>query len=155
MDIQKPGAAQDRREFDYNLSPDFATTSAPVADLPLCHVRLQLDARYPWLILIPRLEASRDLDDLDASQRATLMEEIAATCTAVRAMADALGRPADKLNVAALGNVTPQLHVHVIARRKDDAAWPAPVWGRGEALAYEPPELGRAIATAAGVLRGA
>lgn len=116
----------------FALHPDFDGTSHAVADLPLCHVRLHDDARYPWLILIPRVQAARDLIDLSAPDRARLMEEIALACEAVKGLGAAAG-PVEKLNVAALGNVTPQLHVHVIGRRSDDAAWPKPVWNVGQA----------------------
>lgn len=89
------------------------------------------DANYPWLILVPRVLAARELIDLDADQRRQLSDE---TDRAGRLLRDAF-RP-HKLNVAALGNVVAQLHVHVIARFEDDPAWPAPVWGRVEACAY-------------------
>lgn len=124
----------------FEIDPAFVATSEPVGELPLCHVRLQADARWPWLVLIPRGAGLRELEDLSADQRAVLMEEIVRAGGAVRAMGAALGRPAEKLNVGALGNVTPQLHVHVVGRRADDAAWPGPVWGVGQALAY-PAEL--------------
>jgi diadenosine tetraphosphate (Ap4A) HIT family hydrolase len=120
----------------YALDPAFLDGSAPLARLPLCDVRLQQDARFPWLILIPRVAGARELEDLRAADRVTLMEEIVRAGRAVRAVGEALGRPIDKLNVGALGNVTPQLHVHVVGRRSDDAAWPGPVWGVGGATGY-------------------
>ncbi|MBS0296461.1 MAG: HIT domain-containing protein [Proteobacteria bacterium] len=121
----------------FSLHPDFDGGSAFVADLKLSQVRLHLDARFPWLILIPRVDAVRDLDDLDADHRAMLMDEIVRASAAVRALGEAWGRPVEKTNVAALGNVTPQLHVHVIGRRADDEAWPKPVWGQGAPRAYD------------------
>src|SRR5204862_7918390 len=108
----------------FEIDPAFLTTSEPLGDLALSHVRLQADARFPWLILIPRVTAVRELEDLADGERDVLMEEVLRAGAAARAVAQALGRPASKLNVALLGNVTPQLHVHVIARRSDDAAWP-------------------------------
>jgi diadenosine tetraphosphate (Ap4A) HIT family hydrolase len=129
----------------FALHPDFNDSSAFVADLPLSQVRLHLDARFPWLILIPRVDAARDLDDLDGESRALLLNDIVGASTAVRALGEALGRPVQKTNVAALGNVTPQLHVHVIGRRSDDEAWPAPVWGKGTAQPYASEELARAL----------
>jgi diadenosine tetraphosphate (Ap4A) HIT family hydrolase len=111
-------------------------------------VRLQADARFPWIVLIPRRERVRELEDLAAGERDVLLEEILRAGQAVRAVADALGRPAGKLNIGQLGNVTPQLHVHVIARRPDDAAWPAPVWGFGAAEAYAPAALQAALTAA-------
>jgi diadenosine tetraphosphate (Ap4A) HIT family hydrolase len=136
----------------FELHPDFRPTSEPLGELALCHVRLQADARFPWLILIPRIEGARELEDLADGERDVLMEEVLQAGRAARAVAQALGRPATKLNVAQLGNVTPQLHVHVIARRSDDAAWPQPVWGVGMAEAYSPAALAAAIAAARGAL---
>ncbi len=120
----------------FEIHPDFQPTSTPLGDLALSHVRLNGDARFPWLILIPRVDGARELEDLADGERDVLMEEVLRAGNAARAVAQALGRPATKLNVAQLGNVTPQLHVHVIARRTDDAAWPRPVWGVGESEAY-------------------
>jgi diadenosine tetraphosphate (Ap4A) HIT family hydrolase len=132
----------------FEIDPAFLATSEAVGDLAFSHVRLQADARFPWIVLIPRLSAARELEDLAPGERDVLLEEILRAGTAVRAVGDALGRPAAKLNVAQLGNVTPQLHVHVIARRPDDAAWPAPVWGFGVAEPYAPTALAVALAAA-------
>jgi diadenosine tetraphosphate (Ap4A) HIT family hydrolase len=115
----------------FQLDARLADDSHPLLELALCEVRLMDDANYPWLVLVPRLAGARELTDLDAAQRAVLMEEIA---LAGRVLA-ATVRPY-KLNVAALGNLVPQLHVHVIARFEDDPAWPAPVWGRAAARPY-------------------
>jgi diadenosine tetraphosphate (Ap4A) HIT family hydrolase len=136
----------------FELHPDFQPTSVGLGDLALCHVRLQADARFPWLILIPRVHGARELEDLADGERDVLMEEVLRAGEAARAIGQALGRPATKLNVAQLGNVTPQLHVHVIARRTDDAAWPQPVWGVGMAEAYAPAAQHAAIAAARDVL---
>ena len=116
----------------------FEAGSVFAADWPLCQVRLQDDARFPWLILLPRVDGAVELDDLTAEQRAALMEEMVRAGERVRALAEAAGRPVDKLNTAALGNVTAQLHVHVIGRRSDDPVWPDPVWGRGSAVPWAP-----------------
>ncbi|HLZ74341.1 HIT domain-containing protein [Phenylobacterium sp.] len=132
----------------FEIDPAFLATSHALGDLALSHVRLQADARFPWLVLIPRREGARELEDLAAGERDVLMDEILQAGGAVRAVADALGRPAPKLNVGQLGNITAQLHVHVIARRPEDAAWPAPVWGFGAAEAYEPQALEAAMAAA-------
>jgi diadenosine tetraphosphate (Ap4A) HIT family hydrolase len=129
----------------FALHPDFDGGSVLVADLQLSQARLHLDARFPWLILIPHVDAARDLDDLDAERRTMLMDEIVRASAAVRALGEAWGRPVEKTNVAALGNVTPQLHVHVIGRRSDDAAWPKPVWGQGEAQAYDDARLAQSL----------
>ena len=136
----------------FEIDPAFPATSQAVGDLALSHVRLQGDARFPWIVLIPRIGGARELEDLAPGERDVLLEEILRAGTAVRAVADALGRPATKLNIAQLGNVTPQLHVHVIGRRPDDAAWPAPVWGFGVAEPYAPPALQTALAAARATL---
>jgi diadenosine tetraphosphate (Ap4A) HIT family hydrolase len=137
----------------FEIDAAFLATSQALGDLALSHVRLQSDARFPWIVLIPRVAGALELEDLASGERDVLMEEILRAGAAVRAMAEALGRPTGKLNVAQLGNVTPQLHVHVIARRPDDAAWPAPVWGVGAAEHYAPQALEAAL-TAARVTLG-
>jgi diadenosine tetraphosphate (Ap4A) HIT family hydrolase len=131
----------------FEIDPAFLATSHGLGDLALSHARLQADARFPWIVLIPRRVGARELEDLAAGEREVLMDEILRAGTAARAVAEALGQPGGKLNVGQLGNVTPQLHVHVIARRPEDAAWPAPVWGFGVAEPYSPEAL--AVATAA------
>jgi diadenosine tetraphosphate (Ap4A) HIT family hydrolase len=118
------------------LHPALARDTAPVARLPLCRVLWMRDRRFPWLILVPDREGVREIHQLDAADRAALIEEIA---RAGEAMAR-LFRP-DKLNVGALGNIVPQLHVHVVARYAGDAAWPGPVWGSGAAEPYGESEL--------------
>lgn len=136
----------------FDLDPAFLESSEAIGDLALCQARLQDDARFPWIVLIPRVEAVRELEDLHPDARRLLMDEILAAGVAVRLVGQALGRSVEKLNVAQLGNVTPQLHVHVVGRRADDAAWPRPVWGHGEAQPYAFDELDLAVATARSVL---
>jgi diadenosine tetraphosphate (Ap4A) HIT family hydrolase len=135
-----------------DLDPAFLRTSEPLGDLALSHVRLQADARYAWVVLIPRVEGARELEDLSVEQRATLMDEIVRAGAAVRAVGEALGPPVEKLNVGQLGNLTPQLHVHVVGRRADDPAWPGPVWGFGAAEAFDADQLAVALAAARGAL---
>lgn len=125
----------------YALDPRLADDTHPLATLDLCEVRLMDDANYPWLVLVPRVANARELIDLDADQRRQLTDEID---IAARAIRDVF-RPF-KLNVAALGNLVPQLHVHVIGRNEDDPAWPAPVWGRVAARPYTPEQLIERIA---------
>jgi diadenosine tetraphosphate (Ap4A) HIT family hydrolase len=131
----------------FAIDPAFAAGAEPLASLPLCEVWLQRDARFPWLILIPRVAGAVELEDLAPDERARLVEEIVLVGAAVRAMGAALGHPVAKLNVGALGNITRQLHIHVVGRRPDDAAWPGPVWGQGASEPYAPSRL--AIARAA------
>jgi diadenosine tetraphosphate (Ap4A) HIT family hydrolase len=137
----------------FQLHADFGPTSVGVGDLELCTVRLQADARWPWLILVPRRAGVSDLDQLGPADRARLMDEQVLAMGAVRALGEALLRPVTKLNVAALGNVTPQLHVHVIGRRSDDAAWPSPVWGVGAPQPYSDTALMVALSAAREALR--
>ena len=150
---RRVGAPPDRIPLDkFALNPAFSATSEPLADLKLCHVRLQRDARWPWIVLIPRKVGAREIEHLSPPNRQQLMEEIVLAGAAVRAAAAAVGRPVDKLNVGQLGNITQQLHVHVIGRRPDDAAWPGPVWGVGEAVPSADAALARAVAAAQGLL---
>ena len=115
----------------WTLHPQLEADSAPVGDLPLCRVLAMRDANYPWLVLVPRRTGIRDVIDLADADQARLAVESA---QAARALKD-LTR-CTKLNVAALGNTVPQLHIHVIARFSDDAAWPKPVWGVVPAKPY-------------------
>ena len=108
--------------------PRIEADSHAVAELALCHVRLMDDVRFPWLVLLPRRAGLIELTDLGSAERAALVEEIALASDALRACV-----PCDKINTGALGNVVPQLHVHVVARTRGDAAWPGPVWGSGPA----------------------
>jgi diadenosine tetraphosphate (Ap4A) HIT family hydrolase len=108
---------------DFKLDDRLAGDSVPVTDLPLSTVRLMNERSWPWLILVPRRPGLVELIDLDGAERSRLMEEIARAGETLRTL-----YTPDKLNVAALGNVVPQLHIHVIARFRDDPAWPRPVW---------------------------
>lgn len=139
----------------FAVAAAIARTSEPLASLPLCEVRLQADARWPWLVLVPRRVGAREIEHLSAADRAVLIEEATLAGAAVRAIGSALGRPVEKLNLGALGNVTPQLHVHAVGRRADDPAWPGPVWGFGEAVAYDALGLARAREAALTMLEGA
>lgn len=120
----------------FAIDPAFETGSVAVADWPLCHVRLQDDGRFPWLILIPRIAGATEIENLSPENRGRLMEETVRAGEVVRRLGAVLERPIDKLNVAALGNVTAQLHVHVVGRRRDDPLWPDPVWGRPGAFRW-------------------
>jgi diadenosine tetraphosphate (Ap4A) HIT family hydrolase len=132
----------------FGLDPAFVATSHEISDLPLCHARLQDDVRYPWIVLIPRLPGLREVEELSASDRARLVDEAVLAGTAVRAVGAVLGLAVEKLNLGALGNVTAQLHLHVVGRRADDPAWPGPVWGHSAGTAYGQDELARALAAA-------
>jgi diadenosine tetraphosphate (Ap4A) HIT family hydrolase len=135
------------------LDPAFERTSHAICDLGLCAARLQDDARWPWIVLVPRLDSAREIEDLALEQRGRLMAEIVRAGDAVRAVGEAAGLTVEKLNVGLLGNVTPQLHAHVVGRRTGDPAWPGPVWGVGDPAPYDADALRRFIAAAAVVLR--
>ena len=123
---------------DFQLHPQLEADSIAVTDLALSQVRLINDSNYPWLLLVPRRPGLVDLIDLSPEERIVLMGEIGMACDALKAHG-----PCDKLNVASLGNQVPQLHVHVIARQRSDAAWPKPVWGEVPPVAYSPQEAER------------
>jgi diadenosine tetraphosphate (Ap4A) HIT family hydrolase len=125
----------------WSLHPQLAADTIALGDLPLARALLMNDANYPWLVLVPRRMGAVEIIDLDESQQAQLMGEIALLA---RVLKDVTG--CDKLNIAAIGNMVPQLHVHVVARRRDDAVWPRPVWGAIPARAYAPGEREALIA---------
>lgn len=109
---------------NFTLHPQLAADCLLLGDWPLCRLLRMNDRTYPWLILVPRVAGARDMIDLSESDQMRLTREIAQASSALRRELRC-----DKLNVAALGNVVPQLHVHVIARFTTDAAWPKPIWG--------------------------
>ncbi|PSJ41460.1 HIT family protein [Zobellella taiwanensis] len=122
-------------ESGFALHPRLAEDCLVLGDLPLCRVLLAKDGRYPWLILVPRRPGIREIHWLEEKDQLQLMRE---SC----ALAGLLERTLspDKINVAALGNMVPQLHLHHLARFTTDDAWPGPVWGRHPAQPYAEPE---------------
>jgi len=116
---------------NFALHPQLAADTIPVGDLALSSVLLMDDARFPWFIVVPRRAGASEITDLAEEDAAVLMQELR---IATRVML-ALARP-DKVNVGALGNVVPQLHVHVVGRFRSDPAWPGPVWGHGSRAPY-------------------
>lgn len=125
----------------FELHPTLAKDSLPVAETGTLAVRLINDARFPWVLIVPRVANVTELHDLDDEQYAEIM-----------AMARKLGGilktafTADKINTAAIGNMVAQLHIHVVARTRDDAAWPGPVWGAGDMVALADDEAAARIA---------
>ena len=116
----------------FELHLTLAKDTVEIARLDLCRVLLIRDRTYPWVVLVPEREGLRDLDDLNETDRVQAMAEIDRVSKALKT----LYRP-HKVNVAALGNVVEQLHIHIIARFKDDPAWPGPVWGAVDATDYD------------------
>jgi len=117
---------------DFTLHKQLEADSILVLDLPLSQLRLQNQKAIPWLILVPRRTEIKEIFELSAADRAALMEEIVQASQALTEL-----YAPDKINVAALGNMVPQLHVHVIARFTQDTAWPNPVWGKLDTAPYE------------------
>ncbi|QDL99360.1 HIT family protein [Rhodopseudomonas palustris] len=121
---------------DWSLSSRLEQDTINIGDLPLSRVLVIKDANYPWLLLVPRRAGASEIIDLDEVAQAQLMTEISRVSRALKEVSKC-----DKLNVAALGNLVPQLHIHIIARRSSDAAWPRPVWGVMPPLAHDPEEV--------------
>ena len=116
----------------FQLDPVLAADTIYLGDFPLCALLMSKDANYPWFILVPRCDDIQEIFQLDQQQRAALMQESCVLAQVPQRIFDA-----DKLNVAALGNVVPQLHLHHIVRHHNDPAWPAPIWGAVAPLTYE------------------
>ncbi|NVH64144.1 HIT domain-containing protein [Pseudomonas simiae] len=112
-----------------------------IGDFPLCRLLLSNDSNYPWFILVPRINGISEVFQLDVADQQRLWQE---TTTLAQMLNE--GFCADKMNIGALGNVVSQLHVHVIVRKRDDAAWPAPVWGKHPALPYTDEQVATVLA---------
>ena len=124
----------------WSLDPQLERDTVPIGDLTLARILAMNDATYPWLILVPRVPGAVELIDLGDEQQAQLMDEIAMLSRVLKNVT-----ACDKLNVAAIDNVVAQLHVHLVARRRDDPAWPRPVWGHAPARPYGQTDLDRFI----------
>ncbi|OYT96028.1 MAG: HIT family protein [Pseudomonas sp. PGPPP3] len=124
-----------------SLDPRLQQDTLTVGDFPLCRLLLMNDAQYPWFILVPRRADVSEVFDLDAADQLALWQE---TTTLASVLKD--GFAADKMNVATLGNMVSQLHMHVIARTREDAVWPAPVWGKLPAQPYSEVQLAEVLA---------
>jgi diadenosine tetraphosphate (Ap4A) HIT family hydrolase len=125
----------------WSLDPQLQRDTKAIGDLTLTRVLVMNDATYPWLVVVPRHAGAVEVIDLDGGQQVKLMDEIAVLS---RVLKDVTA--CDKLNIAAIGNVVSQLHVHIVARRRGDAAWPRPVWGVAPPHPYPPEELEQFIA---------
>lgn len=124
----------------FTLHPQLQTDTTFITELELCLVLLINDANYPWIVLVPKRADATEIYKLDPADQTQLLKESNIICNAM----EIIFKP-DKLNMAAIGNMVPQLHVHHIARFKKDIAWPAPVWGFTEAVPYEDIELENTI----------
>ncbi len=125
----------------FELHPRLAADTFPVGALPLCRVLLMDDLAFPWCILVPERAHVREIHALSATDQLQLIREISGVSAAMET-----AFAADKMNVAALGNQVPQLHVHIIARFEADSAWPAPVWGRQAPRPYTLPDQKQQLA---------
>ena len=117
---------------DFGLDPRLAADSVFIADGPLSQVRLMDDTRFPWLLLVPRVDGAVEWTDLDGSQQRLLLAELNQASQLLRAEPGV-----EKVNIGALGNIVRQLHVHIVGRHAGDAAWPGPVWGSGAAVRHD------------------
>lgn len=115
----------------FQMDERLVKDTIPLGDFGLSRVLLMNDSRYPWLILVPRIADVSEVFALTAQQQQQLWQE---TNIVGQVLKDIF--QADKINIATLGNVVKQLHMHVVVRMQDDEAWPAPVWGKGEAQPY-------------------
>jgi diadenosine tetraphosphate (Ap4A) HIT family hydrolase len=131
---------RDLSGLGWSLHPQLDADTAPVCDLALSQLLAMNDANFPWLILVPRRAGVSEIIDL-GDEQSLLMDEISLVSRALKDESRC-----DKLNIAAIGNVVPQLHIHIVARREDDAAWPKPVWGAVPRLAYEADAMERFVA---------
>lgn len=125
---------------DFLLDPRLASDSAFVADGPLSQVRLMDDTRYPWLVLVPRVNGVSEWLELEGGQQRLLLAEINQAGQLIRAQPGV-----EKLNIGALGNIVRQLHVHLVGRHEGDVAWPGPVWGNGAPVRHGPAALAERI----------
>ena len=124
----------------FTLDPRLQADTYPLAEIDGIEVRLMRDSRYWWLVLVPQIDGAVEWHDLDEAPQRQLFDLSMRCADALRGLAWA-----DKMNVASLGNMVRQLHVHIIARHEGDAAWPGPVWGIGEMVAYDEGNAGQRI----------
>src|SRR5437762_8441403 len=122
---------------DFAIDPVIQSLTHKLADWPLSRIFLYNDSRYHWGLLVPRRAGAIEMCDLDAADQAQLMAGIVKLSSLIRALPGV-----EKLNVGNLGNMVPQLHVHAIGRKKGDPAWPGPVWGHSDPVAW--PKAGKA-----------
>jgi len=124
----------------FELAPELKRDCIELADWPLCKVLLLNDSQYPWFILVPKQNDLKEIIDLSEQDQIVFIKESAILSKLIQEVFNP-----DKLNVAAIGNMVPQLHIHHIARFKNDVAWPAPVWGKFPAKPYSNEQIGEII----------
>ena len=126
--------------MQFETHPTLRADTVHLGSLPLCEVLLMNDTRFPWIILVPKIPNLRDFHELPHANRDDLFQEIEKVSTVIQKLWSV-----DKMNIAALGNQVPQLHIHVIGRRTTDEAWPNPVWGIGSPCPYDSTSLSEVI----------
>jgi diadenosine tetraphosphate (Ap4A) HIT family hydrolase len=131
----------------WSLHPQLENDTAPVGDLALCRVLAIDEADYPWLVLVPRRAGAVEIADLGDADAARLMEEIRLASRVLKDITHC-----DKLNIAAIGNIVPKLHIHMVARRKNDPLWPKPVWGLAQPRPGDAAAFARFVAAIQGGL---
>ena len=122
--------------MSFTLHPTLQKDCIELGQLELCRVLLMNDSQFPWLILVPERENISEIHQLSTDEQQQLMRESSSIAEQLATLYHA-----DKMNIAALGNMVPQLHIHHVVRYKTDKAWPAPIWGKFDALAYTDEEL--------------
>ena len=125
---------------DFELDSRLAADSVLIADGPLSQIRAMNDARFPWIVLVPRVAGASEWIDLDGGQQRLLLAEINQISQHLKQKPGVT-----KLNIGALGNIVSQLHIHIVGRSPSDAAWPGPVWGSGPAQRYDADDLAERI----------
>ena len=125
---------------EFELDSRLATDSVLIADGPLSQIRLMNDDRFPWIVLVPRVPGASEWIDLNGDQQRLLLAEINQISRHLKQKPGVA-----KLNIGALGNIVPQLHIHLVGRREGDAAWPGPVWGTGPAQRFDPDVLAERV----------
>ncbi|WP_225763379.1 HIT family protein [Stenotrophomonas sp. Marseille-Q4652] len=125
---------------EFELDSRLATDSVLIADGPLSQIRLMNDDRFPWIVLVPRVSGASEWIDLNGDQQRLLLAEINQISRHLKQKPGVT-----KLNIGALGNIVPQLHIHIVGRREGDAAWPGPVWGTGPAQRFDPEVLAERV----------
>ena len=125
---------------DFELDTRLAADSVLIADGPLSQIRLMNDARFPWVVLVPRVAGASEWIDLSGDQQRLLLAEINQISRHLKQKPNVT-----KLNIGALGNIVPQLHIHLVGRHEGDAAWPGPVWGSGPAQRFDPGVLAERV----------
>jgi len=125
---------------EFELDSRLATDSVLIADGPLSQIRLMNDDRFPWIVLVPRVSGASEWIDLNGDQQRLLLAEINQISRHLKQKPGVA-----KLNIGALGNIVPQLHIHIVGRREGDAAWPGPVWGTGPAQRFDPDVLAERV----------